>query len=262
MGHTSAGRAGGDAGRRAGAAALVLAVLLAGCRRSPAGPPPERFLPAAPAFALVVPDLARAAHELDALYQSAATFPGAGGVVAGRESLRAQLGFDPFDPRALEDAGVEPSRGLAAGVELHAGRPEEVLVLPVADGPRLEERLQRIAADRLGATVRTAETHEGRAVVVLRTAAGAPPAFAYTVAASDRTAVAAWGPTSPDAVARAAVRPATESLAGAEEWKAARAALGEHHTLLAYSPRGTPLPLSGLVGPHAATAVRSLAATV
>jgi len=232
--------------------ALAVAFLALGpaCRGGRSAPPPERFLSAAPPFALVIPDLGRAAHELDGLYRSATAFPGAGGVVAQRQSLAAQLGFDPFDPKALAAAGIEPSRGLAVSAELRTAGSEVLLVLPVGDGPRLEEQLLRVAADRVGATVRAAETHEGQAVVVLRTAPGAPPSLSYVVSVAERTALASWGPASPLTVARAAARPAAESLAAAEDWKAARAALGERYAAIAYSARGTTLPLGGLALGH------------
>jgi hypothetical protein len=236
--------------RLALAAGLALALA---CRPGRTAPPPERFLPAAPAFALVIPDLSRAARELDALYRSASAFPGASGVGAQRASLVAQLGFDPFDPKALQASGLEPSRGLALGAEPGApGRPgaNVVMVLPVGDGPKLEEQLIRVAGDRVGARVRAAETHAGQAVVVLRTEAGAPPALSYFISVADRTALAAWGPGSAEAVARAATRPAAESLAEADEWKAARAALGDRYAAVAYSARGTTLPLGGLALGH------------
>lgn len=233
---------------RGGGIALLTAALAlaAACRPGKQAPPPERFLPAAPAFALVIPELTRAAGELDALYRSAAAFPGAGGLAGQRESLAAQLGFDPFDPKALEKAGVDPARGLAVSAALAAGGAEVLLVLPVGDAPRLEDQLLRVAADRVGATVRSAEPHAGQQVVVLRPAAGAPPAFSYLVSVADRTALAAWGPGGPELVGQAAARSEGESLAAAAAWKAARAALSDRYALLAYSARGTALPAGEL----------------
>jgi hypothetical protein len=70
MGVMRADRGGFDPRRRAlpgSPALLALAFLALGpaCRAGRSAPPPERFLAAAPAFALVIPDLGRAAHELD-----------------------------------------------------------------------------------------------------------------------------------------------------------------------------------------------------
>jgi hypothetical protein len=228
------------------AAATLLGVLA--CQGGRRAPPPERFVPARAAAAAVVPELARAARELGILHATLSRFPGAGELPGARGALAAQLGFDPLDPKALEDAGLDPRGGLAVaslaegagGVE---GARHVLVVLPVADASRVEGLLARLARDRLGATERSSERHGGTAVTVLRAPGARAPALAYVIAS--RTALLCTGPASPAAVAEAAALAAGASLAEHPAWKVARRALGDGVAAVQWTPPGSPL-LRGL----------------
>jgi hypothetical protein len=227
---------------RATAPALVLAmaVLLAGCscRGSRAGPPPERFVPASVDLALVVPEAARAAREVAALHAAVASFPGAPDLVQARGALTAQLGFDPLDPDALADAGLDPRRGAAVAAFAAGGAgTATLLVLPVKDREKLDASFARIARDRLGAAERSSATRGALAVTVFAPAPGAPPALALAIV--DRTALVAAGPAAVDLVAAAAVRPPEESLAESAAWKQARGALADRYAAIVFAPPGS-----------------------
>ncbi len=217
---------------------LLLAALAAlpACRRSGAAVPPERWLSAGAAGALVVPELTRAAREAAALLETAATFPGAAaGAGQLRAALTAQLGLDPLDPEALARAGIDPARGGALGYERPSerGGPIPVLVLPVRDAGALEKTLAGLARDRLGAPVRSTATQGGVRVVTYRYVTDAPAVL--TLALLDREKVAALSPTpaGAEAAVAALTRPAADSLAEAPAWRALRAALGDRYALLA-----------------------------
>jgi hypothetical protein len=225
------------------AAGLALLALL-GCPGGRRGPPPERFVPAAARVALVVPAAGRAAEELADLHASVAGFPGAGELAGARGALAAQLGFDPLDPEALADAGIDPRRGAAVAL-LDRARPRgeggsaALVVLPASDAPRIERLLARIARDRLGATERVAETQGGVAAVVFRRPGS--PVAALTYAVVDRTTLLTTHPAGPALVAEAAALDPAASLAEAPGWKLARAALGDEVAAIAFAPAGSSL---------------------
>jgi hypothetical protein len=225
------------------AAATVGVLACPGGRR---GPPPERFVPANVAAAIVLPETARAVTELAALAATLSRFPGAGRIPATRGALAAQLGFDPLDPEALADAGLEPRRG--AAVAWLRGRSgglarAPLLLLPVDDAARLEALFVRLARDRLGATERSASRRGEASVVSLRVPGSAAPALSYAIV--QRTAILCAGPSGVDAVAAAAAVPAEASLGEAAGWKAARRALGDEISAVSWTPPGSPL-LEGL----------------
>jgi hypothetical protein len=231
--------------RRLHRAVVVAASLAAACQGGRRGPPPERFVPRDASAVIVIPEAGRAARELGDLHSTLAGFPGAAEIAGARGTLAAQLGFDPLDPDALADAGLDPRRGAAiATLEAAAGgaatAPRSVLVaLPVGDAPKLEGLLVRLARDRVGATERTAETRGEVSVVVLR-APGAPaPALAYAIV--QHTALVCAGPGGPAAVAAAAALAPAASLSDSAPWKAARAALGEQPAAVQWIPPGSPL---------------------
>src|SRR5512137_352655 len=114
--------------RRALAAALCSVLVLAGCGKKKEYPPPERYVPADAPLALVVPGLGTAARQAGALYRTIAQAPQAVQLTEAHAALKAQLGFDPLDPRGMEQAGVDPA-GSAAG-SLGSTSPA-LLVLPV-----------------------------------------------------------------------------------------------------------------------------------
>jgi hypothetical protein len=222
----------------------VLLALVAGglaCRGGPAGPPPERFLPADAALVLVIPETGRAARELGALHATLSGFPGASDLAGARSALASQLGFDPLDPDALAEAGLDPRRGAAlARLERPGGdvlRPTTLLVLPARDRSRLETLFARLARERLGASEKVAELHGGIPVAVFRRAPGEPPALSYAV--TGRTALLAPGPGGPAAVAEAVTRGDAQSLATSPPWSTARSALGDRPAAIAFAPRGS-----------------------
>jgi hypothetical protein len=239
--------------RRLHRAVVVAASLAAACQGGRRGPPPERFVPRDASAVLVVPEAGRAAKELADLHATVAGFPGAAELAAARGTLAAQLGFDPLDPEALADAGLDPRRGAAVATlepkdaaargsasspRTEAGR-SVLLVLPVGDAPKIEALFVRLARDRLGATERSAETRGEVSVVVLR-APGAPaPALAWAIV--QHTAVLCAGAAGPAAVAAAAALAPDASLADAGPWKAARAALGPGAAAVQWVPPGSPL---------------------
>ncbi len=229
---------------RAAAAAAALAVVAA-CQGGRRGPPPDRFVPADAVAAVVVPEVGRAARELGAIHATIAGFPGAAEMAESRGALAAQLGFDPLDPEALADAGLDPRRGAAfAAVRRDApGGRSALLVLPVDDAPKLEALFVRLARDRLGATERVAESGGGASVVVLRRPGSAVPALAYAIV--QRSAILCAGPGAPAVVREAASLAPQASLAEASGWKAARLALGADVAAVQFVPAGSPL-LAGM----------------
>lgn len=231
-------------GRATGPSAFLAAVAALSsctCPGRQAGPPPERFVPAAVELALVVPEAGRAARELAALHAAVAGFPGGAELVQSRGTLAAQLGFDPLDPKALRDAGIEPRRGAAIASYPLPGRgaadPARLLVLPVGDAAKLDALFARIARDRLGAVQRASETRGTVSITTFATAPGATPALAYAVV--ERTALLAAGPLAAEVVAGAAARPPPESLAEAAPWKTARRALGDRYAAILFVPPGS-----------------------
>lgn len=238
---------------RSAARLLVLAAALAlspACRRS-SGPPPERFLAAQTEVAIVVPELRRASKDLAALQDTAASFPGTGSVRQLRGMLSSQLGFDPLDPEALAKAGIDPSRGLAVGVEpppegAPAAAPSPVVILPVQDAAALEATVARVARERLGADRQTEVTEGALRIWSYAAEGAATPALVLAVRGGDRTAALASGPRAAETARAALSREPAGALADAPAWRELRAALGDRHAVLvAVRPGGPTLQLAG-----------------
>lgn len=231
--------------RRANVSAAISAVALAlagcgGCGGPRRGPPPERFLPADVRVAVVVPETGRAAEELSDLHATVSGFPGAAELAGFRGALSAQLGFDPLDPDALADAGIDRRRGAAlALLGVRGESPATLLVLPVSDTAKLEALLARLARERLGAQARGGETQGGRTIVTFRPAPGKPVALAYVVV--ERSALVAPGPGGPATIAAAAALGEEASLAKSAAFATARGAGGEDAAALVFAPPGSPL---------------------
>jgi hypothetical protein len=230
--------------RRLHRAVVVAASLAAACQGGRRGPPPERFVPRDASAAIVVPEAGRAARELSELHATVAGFPGAAEIAGARGTLAAQLGFDPLDPEALADAGLDPRRGAAiATLEASKGgapSPRAILVvLPVGDAPKIEALFVRLARDRLGATERSADTRGEVSVVVLRAPGAAAPALSYAIV--QHTALLCAGPLGPATVAAAGSLPAGASLADSGPWRTARAALGAQAAAVQWFPPASPL---------------------
>jgi hypothetical protein len=217
------------------AAALVALAAGAGCGRKAPHPPPERYVPADAPAAISVPALGTASRQVGALYRTVARAPPAAQLGEAHAAVRAQLGFDPLDPRGLEQAGVDPAAGAAAA--LGDGRPP-LLVLPVLDVSRLDATLARLARDRLGAADRVATKAKGLEVVVFRRDAGSPPALSYAVAGPH--AVVSAGAQGAEAVAAAASMPEERSLARSPTWRRAREAVGDGYLVTVVVPPGSP----------------------
>src|SRR5512136_2433044 len=137
--------------RRALAVALCSSLLLAGCGRKREYPPPDRYVPADAPLAIVVPALGTAARQAGALYRTIAQAPQAVALSDAHAAVKAQLGFDPLDPRGMEQAGVDPAGAAAASF---GGAAPPVVVLPVQDLAKLDATVARLARDRMGATQR------------------------------------------------------------------------------------------------------------
>lgn len=236
---------------------LALALALSGCARCgqpAAGPPPERFVPASAAGALVVPDLGALQREAAALYGTLLTMPGSGDLAMLRTALGAQLGFDPFDPASTEAAGIDPRRGLAIA-ELAGPASvyrEPILVFGVADQGKVKALVARLARDRLGASEEAQETHDGRSIHVWRPAGGGPARVALAFSEGNALLSADLGGT--DAVRAALATDPARSLSQSPAWKAARDAAGPGLTALLFVPpdahalRDTPFPGGAVAG--------------
>lgn len=227
-------------------ALLALAILggTLGCPGKRRGPPPERFVPAAVRAAVVVPEAGRAAQELADLHATVSGFPGTSDLAAWRGALSAQLGFDPLDPEALADAGVDARGGAAAAFLDRPGPKGEpgiaaLVVLPASDVPKIERLLARLAKDRVGATERAAEARGGVSPVTFRRPGAPAPSLTYVVV--DSTVLLSTDPGGPALVAEAATLAPAASLAEAADWKLARAALGPRPSAIAWLPKGSRL---------------------
>ena len=217
--------------------ALVAAALALGpgCSRQAPHPPPERYVPGDAPAAISIPALGDASRQVGALYRTVAQAPPAARLGEVHAALRAQLGFDPLDPRGLEQAGVDPGGGAAAA--LPTGGPP-LLVLPVLDVARLDATLARLARDRMGAADRVATKVRGLEVIVFRRDSGGPPALSYTLAGPH--AVVSAGAQGAEAVAAAAAMPEERSLARSPTWRRAREAVGGGYLATVAVPPGSP----------------------
>jgi hypothetical protein len=155
--------------RRALAVALCSSLLLVSCGRKREYPPPDRYVPADAALAVLIPGLGTAARQAGALYRTIAQAPQAVQLTEAHAALKAQLGFDPLDPRGMEQAGVDP--GGSAAAALGSATPA-LLVLPVQDLAKLDATLSRLARDRMGATQRVTVQVRGVEVVTVSGASG------------------------------------------------------------------------------------------
>src|SRR5512137_192180 len=220
--------------RRALAVALCSFLLLGGCGRKREYPPPDRYVPADAPLAVLVPGMGTAARQAGALYRTIAQAPQAVQLTEAYAALKAQLGFDPLDPRGMEQAGVDPA-GAAAAALGTASPP--VLVLPLLDLAKLDATLARLARDRMGATLRVTVQLRGVEVVTFRREGKAPAALGY--AAIGPHVLLASGPDAPEAVTAAATLPEDRSLWKSPAAARARAALGQGWLVTLIVPAGS-----------------------
>jgi hypothetical protein len=224
--------------RRALALALAVGFGATGCGRKAAHPPPERHVAADAGLAVSVPAVGAAARQAGALLRTVSRAPPAAPVAEAHAAVKAQLGFDPLDPRGLEQAGVDPAGGAAL-----AGGPTPVLVLPVLDLGRLDATVARLARDRMAAGERLATRVGSVDVVVFRREPAGPASLAY--AAAGPYALLAQGPKGPEAVAAAAALPEDRSLLRSPAWERARSAVGDGFLATLLAPPGS-TALAGL----------------
>ena len=223
--------------------ALVVLALLSGCARCGAprgGPPPERFVPATNAGALVIPVVAEAARQSAALVSALAARPGGDDLGRVRTGLAAQLGFDLLDPESLKGAGLDVQRGLAvAEVATRPGEPgTPLLILPAGDPGKLETGLVKLAKERLGATDRAEQAAAGTTFTVWRRAAGEPALL--SLAQAEGFLLVAIGPSGPGVLSVVLALDPAVSLAASPSWKRSRTALGDGSPLLVFLPRDAP----------------------
>ena len=223
--------------------ALVVLALLSGCARcgSPrVSPPPERFIPATNAGALVLPVVAEASRQAAALYGALAARYGGEELAAMRTGLGLQLTFDLFDPASLERAGLDVKRGLAiAELATRPGEPgTPLLVLPIGDASKLEAQVTRLAKERLGAGDRGEQAASGTTFTVWRRAAGEPALL--SVAQAEGSLLVAIGGAGPDVLKVVLALDPAVSLAETPSWKRGRAALGDGYPALLHLPRDAP----------------------
>jgi len=227
--------------------------LLAGCGRCGGEPPapPERLLPADAAAAVLLPRLGDSAGELGLLLRALLSVPAAAGLAEPVAAVRAQLGFDPLDPEGLAGAGLDPGRPAGASL-LREGDRGLLLALPLADRARADALLARLARDRLGASAR----QELGPAVLFRRPDGPAAALAYAVARGNL--LLASGPSSPERVTAAASRAEAGALSAHPAFQAARTALGDRLTALAFAP-GSALGEISLARDGAALGLRGTA---
>jgi hypothetical protein len=230
---------------------VVILAFLAGCSRCgkpAAGPPPERFVPASNAGAILVPVVAEASRQAGTLLGALVARPGGADLAMLRTGTAIQLGFDLLDPKSLELAGLDVNRGLAiAELEVRPGEPgTPLLVLPVGDASRLQAQVRRLAMDRLGAVDTTEENANGKPFTVWRRAPGEPPLVA--MASVEGSLLVAIGPSGPAVLRIALALDPALSLGESPAWKRGRPALGEGLPLVIWLPRDAPalasLPLN------------------
>ncbi len=222
-------------------AALLALALAGGCARcgKEEVEGPEHFLPASATLLVVVPSIRAAQDQLAPLLATLEAVPAAARAAETSRAVTAQLGFDPLDPRATSEMGIDPGRGL--GLAFTAGEPP-LLVLPVESERHLEELVARLARDRLGAGHRSEARLAGGRRVGFAAAAGEPPRL--SLAFVGRTAILATGATAPARLEAAATRPAAERLASSAAYREARAlAAGgrdRHAAAVIFAPPGSP----------------------
>lgn len=163
--------------RRAWSWSLIFFVALAGCSRcgkeggpaalpgKPAGV--ERFLPRDAQAAIVVSDLGTLGEKL-ARFQNLkiasflAQLQNARSAEALVSTVMRQVGVDLRSRQAMEDAGIDPGKGV--GAAFLAGN-QAFTVLGVKDAKKLEETFASLARNRLGAPERKEEKAGGGTLV-------------------------------------------------------------------------------------------------
>jgi hypothetical protein len=159
------------------ATVAVLVSALAGCSRCGRGPtkPAEEFIDKGASGVLVVPKLGALADHAQALISSTRGGPGGETIVKTAANLAQQLGFDPLTKDGQKQAGLDPSRGVAAS---GLTKNEALIVLPYDDLTKLDATITRLLKDRANLTVRKTQTVNNISVVTYARAEGDKPLFA------------------------------------------------------------------------------------
>jgi hypothetical protein len=187
-------------------------------------------LPGTPAGALVTAPLAGLAQHLAALSDRAGSLPGGEQLGEGRKSIAAQLGFDPLTRDGLLSAGLDPERGAAVAFFPAQSRSEWTVALPLKDGDRFLQTVQRILVERSGFAPVAGHPSQSRVFERSGSRVGVAVLRGYGV-----IALAA------DPVARLVALPVDQSLAKAQGLHTARQQLGAQD-FIAWAPRGSDLP--------------------
>lgn len=168
---------------------LALVLALAGCSRcgkqaevSSGGI--EHVLPRGALAVVVVPSLQGFGGKLTVLEQLKvagfiAPLQGFANAKGFADEVVRQLGVDLRDPRAIEKAGLDPSRALGAAVLLSG---DVYLVLPVKDASALHARLEGISVNRFGAGAGAQQQQGAVTVKTFSTQQGQPARLGYALA--------------------------------------------------------------------------------
>lgn len=222
---------------------LVLAVAaLAACSK----PPPERFLDRRTAAVAVTPSLEAFARQSAEVLALAGSFPGGQALEELRAVTVARLGVDLLDPDALVEAGLDPRRGAAVGLDL----PNVLLVVPVADQERLAALADRFAGETLGLQRRSVGTPSfmgqkpmddsiDEDLVHWQSSEGEPSVVSYGFAR--KTAVIGFGPDAEKQVKAAMRLEKEDAIEARDDYRHTVAALGPGQVIVFYvAPRLQP----------------------
>lgn len=222
---------------------VLVAAVAAGCSKcggaaaTKAGV--ERVLPRGAVGVVVVPALGDAGKKLTLVERLkvanfAAQLQGFADGKGFGDALVAQLGVDPRSPEALEQAGVDGSRGAAVAV-LATGH--GYLALPVKDAGRLHHALESVASRRLGAGANGEQRFGELTVKTFSPQKDAPPRLGYVLAHG--YALVTDGAGVPQLAGLAAMTEA-DSLATDKAYAEHVGRLPKARDLLVYLPTGSP----------------------
>jgi hypothetical protein len=199
-----------------------LLLALAACKKAP---PPERFIADDTQVVLLFPSLDAFAKQTSDALDTIATFPGGQAARDAAAVAKSRLGFDLLDPKSMADAGLDPKRGAATGLNLgmDAGPRSVLVVLPVSDAKKFAATLDSLAKDKLGFPARGVDAGSPEVVTFTHTE-GAPAFLAYAII--EKSAVISMGPECVEQVRKAIAVPKDKSIGGAAGYKAALEAIG------------------------------------
>lgn len=223
---------------------VLVAALAAGCSKCGGGATaakagPERVLPRGAVGVVLVPSLGDAGKKLQLLERLkvadfAAQLQGFADGKGLGDALVAELGVDPRSPEALEQAGVDGSRGAAVGV-LATGH--GYLALPVKDPARLHHALESLASRRLGAGANGEQRFGELVVKTFSPQQGTPPRLGYVLAHGFALVTDGAGVSQ---LAGLAAMTESDSLAADRAFEAHVGRLPKARDVVVYLPTGSP----------------------